>query len=401
MSYGNKLVDWNLENSRRNETAISREKYFDTIKRVQKPGYCAGEIGYPPTTLKEILPDKLSPDGAIGPSGLNVNYDLDWTGQPNGTYFDLIERIIKNFKYKVETENIVLTNGTQGANFVVTMASIQKGDEVIIARPSWIQFESLCYAIGANIKILPLKEELGWKWDLDELNENVTKSTRMIFICNPNNPTGRIYNKKEIKTICEIAEDVNAFILADEEYRGLELDKPSMSTTPLCNMYYNAFSNQSVSKLFCAAGIRLGWTASQHDDILKKANAIRGQSGGLGGIPVILSWAANDPKTMKKIVTNHIKFARIGRDILKNFMDKQDFFQCVIPESGFLSFPGWTHVIDSETFVNDLMYKKNVRCWPGTNYGVEKHIRLGYGRIPTKMLKENLKLIEEYIKEFI
>jgi aspartate/methionine/tyrosine aminotransferase len=399
MTFGDKLIEW--QSFRKSEKANSRKDFFDPISRKWKPGYSAGEMGYPLTMIKEILPSEPSPDKAIGPDGVNLDYDMDWTGQPGNTYFDLKDRLVENFKYEVAPENIILTNGTQGANFSVIMASIQKGDEVIIPRPTWTQWEPLCHAIGARVKILPLREELGWKWDMEELKEAISKNTKMILLCNPNNPTGRIYNKKELKEICELAEYVDAVLMADEEFRGLELDVPSMSTPPTCNMYYNAVSNQGVSKILSGAGIRVGWAASQNKDILDRANAVARQTGQIGGLQVILAWAANEPTVFKKISQGHIKFGKKSRSILTKYLKEQEFFECFIPKAGFLSFPGWKYDIDAISFVDGLFESERVRCWPGTKYGVEKHMRLGYGRIPTEMFKDNLRKIDNYIQKFI
>jgi aspartate/methionine/tyrosine aminotransferase len=280
------------------------------------------------------------------------------------------------------------------------MAVVKPGDEVIVPRPSWLSFEPVSYAIGAKIKILPLKEELGWKWDMDELNEAVTYDTKMIFMCNPNNPSGRIYNEREIKEICEIAKDNKAYVLSDEEFRGLELDAPHMSTPAACNLYYNAASISGVSKLFCAAGVRIGWVASQNKDLLAKAKIVRGLTGGLGGFQVALAWAMNDAETIRGIAEKHIEFGRSSRAVLKDFIEAQDFFTCVMPQAGFLSFPGWTYDIDTISYVDGLYDSKNVRVWDSLDYHVEKHIRLGFGRISTEEFRSTLRRIGEYNEQF-
>jgi aspartate/methionine/tyrosine aminotransferase len=396
MSFGERLVGFG---NRRERSGHGGRDAFDPIKWKWDVGMLAGEMGLP-TTLREILPKTKTPDGFIGPSGISLDTQLGWTGQRGGTYHDLKERIIQNCRYEVGTENLMLSHGTQGANFAITMASVKRGDEVIIPRPSWFQWEPLCYAIGAKIKMLPLIEENGWRWDLEELKETVTSDTRMIFVCNPNNPTGRIYDEKEMKAIIEIAQEFDAVLLVDEEYRGLELDKPLMSTPAACNLYYNAYSTQSMSKIFTADGLRVGWAASRNKEGLAKAQRVKSiAAGGVGGLQVILSWAAHDPGVMEKIVGEHRQDAIAKREVLSEWMRKQSFFSSwVKPEAAFLSFPGWTSDINSVDFVNKAWDFKRIDFDPGTIYGVEKHCRFGTGRITLENLKTSLAIVDEFLE---
>jgi aspartate/methionine/tyrosine aminotransferase len=398
MNFGKRLVSWH---SRRNrEKPSARRDFWDPVTWKWKPGMLVGEMGEP-LTIRDLLPKEPTPDGFFTPNGFSLDTELDWSGQPGATYWDLKDRIITNFKYNLEPENITFTRGVGGANYATTLATIDKGDKVIIPRPTWVQFEPLCYALRAQVKILPLKEELGWKWDLDELNEAVEQDTKLIYVTNPNNPTGRIYNEKEMTAICDIAKDVDATVVVDEEYRGLELDDKPASTPAVCDLYYNGVSHSGVSKIFTAAGLRVGWIATHNKDLLSRAARVSSMAaGGIGAIQMILAWAANEPSTFKKINEKNVSFGRASRAVLKEFMEKQDFFSCVIPQAGYLSFPGWTHDISSFEFSNRLFESKNVNVWPGwEHYSVEKHIRLGYGRVPTEQFKKDLELVGEFTKE--
>jgi aspartate/methionine/tyrosine aminotransferase len=179
------------------------------------------------------------------------------------------------------------------------------------------------------------------------------------------------------------------------------LDDQPASTPAVCNLYYNAISHSGVSKIFTAAGLRVGWIATQNKELLSRAARVSSMAaGGIGAIQMILAWAANEQKTFKKINEKNVSFGRASRAVLKEFMDKQSFFSCVIPQAGYLSFPGWKYDISSLDFANRLYESKNVTVWPGwKHYSVEKHIRLGYGRVPTEQFKTDLELVGEYVKE--
>lgn len=246
------------------------------------------------------------------------------------------------------------------------------------------------------------QEDLEWKWDMDELNEAVTKDTQMILVCNPNNPTGRLYDLKEQKAIAEIAQDADAVLLSDESFRGLELDAPSMSSTPFVNLYYNAVSVGSMSKPFTADGVRLGWAVAQNNSILAKAAAVQDISIEHVGMETIIAWAANEPETFKRIVSAHRNDAVEKRKVLADWMAKQSFFTSwVKAKCGFLSFPGWTHDISSLDFVNAVWRAKKLVFMPGQlNYGVEHHVRFGTGRCTMEEFKTNIQSLGEFLEGF-
>lgn len=87
-----------------------------------------------------------------------------------------------------------------------------------------MQIHGIAKAIGAKVKEFHLKEENCWSPDLDELKNAVGKKTRVISICNPNNPTGALLSEEVMREIVEIASDAGAWIYSDEVYRGAELD---------------------------------------------------------------------------------------------------------------------------------------------------------------------------------
>lgn len=158
----------------------------------------------------------------------------------------LRERISRLYP-RVDEESILVKNGATEAIFLASTLLIDKGDEVVTMVPTYMQTAGIAQAIGARVKEVPLLEDDGFRPNLDELNELVSSKTKMIVIVNPNNPTGSTLCEKDVHAICEVAESVDAYVLSDEIFRGLEVD--GVSPPSAINVYEKAIVVAGLSKL--------------------------------------------------------------------------------------------------------------------------------------------------------
>ena len=134
-----------------------------------------------------------------------------------------LKRAIKNLYTHQDLENITVTHGAIGANQLVFESLLEKGDDVLCFAPIYQQHYSIPKALGANVKLIFLKEENKWMPSLRELENNLTRRTKLICLNNPNNPTGAVIPDETLERIAEIAQANNSWILSDEVYRGLNL----------------------------------------------------------------------------------------------------------------------------------------------------------------------------------
>jgi aspartate/methionine/tyrosine aminotransferase len=115
-----------------------------------------------------------------------------------------------------------VTVGAIEANYIATRTLLSAGDEIVIMLPNYMQIWGIAKNHGYRIKTFHLREDSNWTPDLDGLNEAVTPATKLIAVCNPDNPTGYAFTDTEMDAIVAAAERVGAWILADEVYRGAE-----------------------------------------------------------------------------------------------------------------------------------------------------------------------------------
>ena len=179
--------------------------------------YNLSESGVHPMKVEDLLAD--APDRAA-----LLAQELIYP-QSNGT-IALRERIAAMYP-GATVDHIEVTNGGSEANFVTLWHLVEPGDDVVVMVPNYGQTLGLAEAFGGRMVPWPLRfDDAGQRWavDLDALERLVTSRTRVIIICNPNNPTGARFGDADLDGICRLAARVGAWLVSDEIYRGAELD---------------------------------------------------------------------------------------------------------------------------------------------------------------------------------
>jgi aspartate/methionine/tyrosine aminotransferase len=297
---------------------------------------------------------------------------------------------------------VLITSGTQHANFLSLASRLEAGDEAIIEAPSWEQPRVVCAALGVNVKILRRRRELGWNFDLDELGGLMGPRVKLVYICHPSNPTGATLSEGELKEVCRIAGRQGAYVISDEIYRGLEWEgglSPSV-----VNLYERGVSTSSISKTLGMSGLRLGWLATQDRQLLEDCMdlkyyiSLHQQS----RLDELVAMAALRPDKYWSLVQQTMTAARVNYDITSEWMRSNSTFTWVAPKGGFLSFPAYDLNIPSwELCVRLLEPPYRTYILPGSCYGVEGHVRLGFGPGTTaESMRAGLEQISTFVSNW-
>src|SRR5438045_9708918 len=121
-----------------------------------------------------------------------------------------------------QADDVMITTGTSEANFLALASLVTAGDEVVVVMPNYMQVHGIATALGARVREVWLREERAWTIDLDALAAAVNARTKVICVCQPNNPTGQILSQAEVQSVVRIADREGVWILSDEVYRGAE-----------------------------------------------------------------------------------------------------------------------------------------------------------------------------------
>jgi aspartate/methionine/tyrosine aminotransferase len=265
-------------------------------------------------------------------------------------------------------DNILVTNASSEANFLATWHFIEPGDEVVALYPTYMQVPGLAQTFGARVKRVFLQEKNRWAPDLDELEDMVSERTRFIYLANPNNPTGAILTENEMARIIDIAARRGTWIIADEVYRGAELD--GRMTPSFWGRYDKLIVTASLSKAFTAPGLRLGWMVGYSDYTTITTNAISAR----------LACLALRPQSRKRISDRLIG---ISEDTLKSLKQwiagHSGLFRLVAPRIGGIAFVGYNLDINSTDLVLRIKDEQSVLIVPGEACGMDGYVRIGYG----------------------
>jgi aspartate/methionine/tyrosine aminotransferase len=294
-------------------------------------------------------------------------------------------------------DNVLVTCGGSEANFVSTWALVEPGDEVLFMLPNYMQIAGLARAFGATVKPLWLREKLEWGIDLDELPRLITKKTRLVAICNPNNPTGSVLSKVEREAVVAAAAKVGAWVLADEIYRGAEMDGPITPT--VWGTYERIICTAGLSKAYSLPGLRTGWVIGPPDLVERLWGYHDYTSIGPSMMTDRLASIALEPRRREWILNRTRKYINRNYPGLRNWLDVNgDTFTHIAPRAGAIAWAGLREGWNSVHMAEELRAKKDVLIVPGEQLGMESHIRIGFGG-SQEILHQALVRICEWIEQ--
>ncbi len=307
----------------------------------------------------------------------------------------LREEITKLYHNKKTTENVIVTNGGIGANFLALFTLVGPGDEVVAVYPTYQQLYSLPEALGAKVRRLRLEPGDGYMPDINKLRTLVKSNTKAIVINTPNNPTGACFGEGVMKEISEIADSVGAWVLCDEVYRGLEHDG-SYSVPSIADIYEKGVSTSSMSKVYSLAGLRLGWVTAA-ESFIKECFKHRDYNIiSCGMIDDALALIAL--KNKEKILERNLKIVKENKKVLADWVDGTEGVSFVLPNAGTTALIKYDHDMGSEDFCRRMFEYNGAFVVPGSCFEFENHFRIGYA--PKKeVLIEGLEAVSAFLQQ--
>jgi hypothetical protein len=293
--------------------------------------------------------------------------------------------------------NILITNGSAEANFLTAWSLLNPGDEVIMMLPNYMQVPGLAKIIGTNIKYIYLKEENNWHLDLNELRSLLTNQTKLISICNPNNPTGAVMSDKEMKELADLAQEFDVYVHSDEVYRGSELDGDE--TKSFNEFYDKTIVSCGLSKSFAHPGLRIGWLVAD-SDLIAELWAHKDYSSICASVlSQEIAKKIMASETRKKILSRSNTMLSANLQLFQDWLGSHPgLFSFVPPHAGGMAFVGYQMNINSTELAHKLRTDQSVLIVPGDCYGMDKYLRFGIGS-PSDYLSQGLNLVSKCIHQ--
>jgi aspartate/methionine/tyrosine aminotransferase len=326
------------------------------------------ESGVHPFSLRELL----EPDELEALLDLPLGY-----GHTEGT--PALRDEIASWHPGALADNVLVTTGASEANLLALLASVSAGDEVVVILPNFMQIPGAARALGANVREVTLSEELGWRIDREALFRTVSARTKMIALCNPNNPTGITLSDADRCAVLEACERSGAWLLADEIYRGAELEGRKATAT-FWGANDRVIITGGLAKSFAHAGLRIGWIIAPPPfvyECMRRQDYTTIGSNAVGQFVGTLLLRAD---RREKVFSRNRKILNRNLGLLKDWAAmRANSVSLVPPEAGGMAFLNYARLLNSTELSHRLRIEENVFVVAGDWFGLDGRIRVGIG----------------------
>jgi aspartate/methionine/tyrosine aminotransferase len=339
------------------------------------------ESGVRPVSLRELAEMGLDLDSILD---MPLGYS-----QSNGT-LGLREELARVYP-GASVEQIEVTNGTSEANYLLALALLREGDEVALEVPNYMQYGGVPRSMGAKMNHFRLRIDADWEPDWEEFERAVHPRTRLVYLSNPNNPSGSVLTPTAMERIVRRCEQVGAYLLADEVYLGAEIHRER--TASFWGMSDRVIVTSGLSKAYGIPGVRIGWIVgpkdvvaecwSQHDYITIGPNKI---SDAVARIAV-------RPENREKLYARTRTILQQNLPAMRRWADGFDgFLTFREPQAGALCLMRYDSATPSYELAERIRVQQSVLIVPGAHLGLEGYLRVWLGGKP-EFLAEGLRRI--------
>lgn len=346
-------------------------------------------------------PDFITPRNIIdaGIKALNEGYTHYNPSAGTRELREVVAKYVsKTRNIEVNPDQVVITPGAKPIMFFGIIALVNEGDEVIYPNPGFPIYESVVNLLGAKAVPIRLREENDFRWNIDELKKLVTDKTRLIIINSPQNPTGGILTKDDLKQIADIAISKDIFVLSDEIYSRIIYEGGHHSIASFPGMQERTIILDGFSKTYAMTGWRLGYGVMREDlavliaKLQTNSNSCTATFTQMAGIEALDGPQDEVDRMMAEF--------RRRREVVVEGLNAIPRISCRIPKGAFYVFPnvkeiGW----DVRKLSDFLLNEAGVAVLFGTSFGKygEGYIRISYAN-SVENIKEGLSRIEKALQ---
>jgi hypothetical protein len=351
--------------------------------------YDMSESGVRPLTLRELMEMGFQLDDVLD---IPLGYS-----QSNGT-LELREILTQQYP-GTTVDNIEVTNGTSEANYIVALNLLRAGDGFALEVPNYMQLWGLPRSLNAEVRTFRLRLDAGWEPDWDEFERAVVAGTKLIYISNPNNPTGAVLSEAAMRRIVARCDEVGAYLIADEVYLGAEIS--GARTRSFWGMSDHVIVTSGLSKAYGIPGVRIGWIVgpkpmiadcwAQHDYITICPNKISDRIARTAVAP------ANREKCYARTRALLRDNLAIAREWIAGF---GGFLEWREPEAGAIALVKYNAPMGSAELAERMRTRQNTLVVPGAYLGLEGYLRIWLGG-REDYLREGLRRIGVELRELM
>ncbi len=294
-------------------------------------------------------------------------------------------------------DEVVVMPGGKPVMFYAILAIVEEEDEVIYPNPGFPIYESMINFIGAKAVPIPLKEEKGFAFDIEDFKKLVTDRTKMVILNTPHNPTGGVLTKDDILKIAESIKDKDIWVLSDEIYSRLIFEGEHFSIASVDGFKDRTIILDGYSKYYAMTGWRAGFGVMNKEIAPHIAKLV---TNSVSCTNTFVQKACIEALTGPQDSVDKMREEfRARREIIVDGLNSIPGFSCVMPHGAFYAFPNITKTgYKSKELQDHLLYQAGVASLAGTSFGAygEGYLRFSYAN-SRENIKEAIKKIKEVL----
>ncbi len=335
------------------------------------------QLGY--DTITNNLSESSVSDRRLGDLGLDVDLDElllcygDHLGDP------MLREAVAAEGDGLAPDDVLVTAGAAAGLFCVATSLLEPGDHAVVVRTNYATNLETPRAIGADLDVVDLRFDDGWRLDVEQVAERVRDGqTRLISVTQPHNPTGTMFDRATLDGLVELAERCGAALLVDETYRDLTHGEPLPLAATLSP---RALSVSSMSKAYGLPGLRIGWVVSRDPEMAEQLLAAKEQ--------MLICGATLDERIAGTVLSHRaavlapiLDDVRARLAVVAAWIAGQSTFEWVEPSGGVVGLVRFRPEVevDTDRFYDVLLADHGTYVGPGHWFELDdRSFRLGYG----------------------
>ena len=315
----------------------------------------------------------------------------------------IVEKLKRENNLDYSADQITVGAGGKHVIYNAMMATLNKGDEVIIPAPYWVSYPDVVLLAGAKPVIIECSEDQGFKLNPKNLENSITNKTKWLILNSPSNPTGASYSENEIKKLAEVLKkNSHVHILSDDIYEHISYEGFKFFTiAQIPELKERVLTMNGVSKSYAMTGWRIGYAAGSKE-IIKAIAKIQSQS---TSNPSSVSQAAavEALNGTQNFISERSKAFQERRDFVVSELNKIDGINCLKPEGAFYVFPSCKdllgkkdnkgNVLETDNdFVQSMLENVGVAVVQGSAFGLDGFFRISYATSMENLKKALIKI---------
>lgn len=335
--------------------------------------------------------DQSLGDLGVGLDGLVLSY-VDHRGHPG------LRAAIAADAPGLHADDVLVAPGAAAALFFTASALLEPGTHVVVIRPNYATNLETPRALRADLDVLDLRFEDGWRVDLDRLAAKIRPDTAYVSVTCPHNPTGRMMSRAELDALVALVERRGTRLLFDETYREMGTPEPLPVAASLSD---RVVSVSSLSKTYGVPGIRIGWLVTRDRTLSERLLAVKEQ--------VVICGSALDEEIAARILPRRGALLRgireriaLHRGIVSDWIAAEPLLEWVPPEAGVACFPRIRDDagVDVDLFHRVLNERHGTFVGPGHWFEQpRRYFRIGFGWPRTEELRDGLAAVSAALRE--